>query len=106
MTATIVGALYIGRKLGFDQNFRFLMASGNAVCGSTAIAATAPVIDADDKDKGISITIVNVTGIFLMFLLPVITGFLYNNNVFTNFGNDRWYYCNCRTSCCQWGYGQ
>ena len=39
------------------------MASGNAVCGSSAIAATAPVIEADDKDKGISITIVNITGI-------------------------------------------
>ena len=33
MTITIVGALYIGKKLGFGQNFRFMMASGNAVCG-------------------------------------------------------------------------
>ena len=78
MTVTIVGALYIGKKLGFSDNFRYLMASGNAVCGSSAIAATAPVIDADDKDKGIAITIVNVTGIFLMFLLPVICQWLYN----------------------------
>ena len=51
MTATIIGALYIGKKLGFAQNFRFLMASGNAVCGSSAIAATAPVIDADDNEE-------------------------------------------------------
>ena len=78
MTITIIGALYIGKKLGFGQNFRFMMASGNAVCGSSAIAATAPVIDADDKEKGIVITIVNVTGIFLMFLLPLIANFLYN----------------------------
>lgn len=78
MSITIVGALYIGKKLGFDQNFRMLMASGNAVCGSSAIAATAPVIEANDIDKGISITVVNLTGIFLMFLLPLISGFLYN----------------------------
>lgn len=78
MTVTIVAALYIGKKLGFSENFRYLMASGNAVCGSSAIAATAPVIDADDKDKGISITIVNVTGIFLMFILPAISNVLYN----------------------------
>ena len=78
MAITIIGALYIGKKLGFGDNFRYLMASGNAVCGSSAIAATAPVIDADDKDKGISITIVNVTGIFLMFLLPLISQVLYN----------------------------
>lgn len=80
MTATIIGALYIGKKLGFAQNFRFLMASGNAVCGSSAIAATAPVIDADDNDKGIAITIVNVTGIVLMFLLPLLGDILYKND--------------------------
>lgn len=79
MSVTIVGALYIGKKLGFGDNFRYLMAAGNAVCGSSAIAATAPVIDADDKDKGIVITIVNVTGIFLMFLLPFLAGKLYNH---------------------------
>lgn len=56
------------------------MASGNAVCGSSAIAATAPVIDADDNDKGIAITIVNVTGIVLMFLLPLLGDILYKND--------------------------
>ncbi|MBE6072790.1 MAG: putative sulfate exporter family transporter [Clostridium butyricum] len=81
MTITIIGALYIGKRLGFSQNFRFLMASGNSVCGSSAIAATAPVIDADDKEKGIVITIVNVTGIFLMFLLPIIAQFLYKHSL-------------------------
>lgn len=81
MSITIVGAMYIGKKLGFSQNFRMLMASGNAVCGSSAIAATAPVIDASDDDKGIAITVVNITGIFLMFLLPVICGYLYNHEV-------------------------
>ncbi len=79
MTVTIIGTLYIGKKLGFGQNFRFLMASGNAVCGSSAIAATAPVIDAEDKEKGIAITIVNVTGIFLMFIIPVLTKYLYHH---------------------------
>ena len=68
-----------GKKLGFSQNFRMLMASGNAVCGSSAIAATAPVIDASDEDKGIAITVVNITGIFLMFLLPVLSRYLYNH---------------------------
>ena len=72
MTITIVGAMYIGKKLGFSQNFRMLMASGNAVCGSSAIAATAPVIDASDEDKGIAITVV-------MFLLPVLSRYLYNH---------------------------
>ena len=81
MAVTIVGAIYIGKKLGFSENFRYLMASGNAVCGSSAIGATAPVIDADDKEKGIAITIVNVTGVVLMLLLPVLAGILYNHEL-------------------------
>lgn len=72
MVITITFAILIGKKLGFSQNFSFLMASGNAVCGSSAIAATAPVIEADDNEKGIAITIVNVTGTVLMLLLPLI----------------------------------
>ena len=80
MIITIAGVLYIGKKLGFSNNFRYLMASGNAVCGSSAIAATAPVIDADDNEKGIVITIVNVIGIVLMFLLPIIAKFLNNQS--------------------------
>ena len=79
MIITIVFALFIGKKLGFSENFRFLMASGNAVCGSSAIAATAPAIDADDNDKGITITIVNVTGTVLMLLLPLIASALFNS---------------------------
>lgn len=81
MSITIVFAMYIGQKLGFGDSFRYLMASGNAVCGSSAIASTAPVVNASDKEKGIAITIVNVTGIFLMFLLPIITQILYDHEV-------------------------
>lgn len=72
MLITIIFAIFIGKKLGFSENFRFLMATGNAVCGSSAIAAVAPVIEADDNDKGITITMVNVTGTVLMILLPLI----------------------------------
>ncbi|WP_122640438.1 YeiH family protein [Romboutsia sp. Marseille-P6047] len=81
MSITLIGVIYIGNKLGFSKNFSYLMASGNAVCGSSAIAATAPVIDADDREKGIAVTIVNVTGIVLMFLLPLLTQLLYKNNI-------------------------
>lgn len=79
MSLTIIAALVIGKKLGFNENFRYLMASGNAVCGSSAIAATASVIDAEEDDKGISIAIVNFTGVILMLLLPVISDIIYNH---------------------------
>lgn len=79
MTLTISACYFIGRKLGFAKKFSLLMCAGNAVCGSSAIGTVAPIVDADSKDKGISITIVNVTGTILMVVLPIITGILYNH---------------------------
>ncbi|MGG7058392.1 YeiH family protein [Clostridium tertium] len=79
MTLTIVTTYWIGRKLKFNEKYCLLMASGNAVCGSSAIGATAPVVKANDSDKVIAITIVNVIGTILMILLPFITAALYNN---------------------------
>lgn len=78
MLITIIFAILIGKKLGFSENVCFLMASGNAVCGSSAIAATAPVIGADDDEKVITITIVNVTGTVLMILLPFIAKMVFS----------------------------
>ena len=79
MALTITAAYFIGRKLGFGKKFSLLMCAGNAVCGSSAIASVAPVVGADSKDKGISITIVNVTGTIMMFLLPLISLWLYQH---------------------------
>ena len=81
MALTITAAYWIGRRMGFGKKFSLLMGAGNAVCGSSAIATVSPVVEADSKDKGISITIVNVTGTILMVLLPLITGFVYQHEV-------------------------
>ena len=79
MTLTICICYFIGKKLGFSKKFSLLMCAGNAVCGSSAIGTVAPIVDADRKDKGISITIVNVTGTILMVVLPFLTALLYNH---------------------------
>lgn len=79
MTLTICICYFIGKKLGFSKKFSLLMCAGNAVCGSSAIGTVAPIVDADSKDKGISITIVNVTGTILMVVLPFLTALLYNH---------------------------
>ncbi|MFR7591669.1 MAG: YeiH family protein [Longibaculum sp.] len=79
MTCTLSICYFIGKRLGFTKKFRLLMCAGNAVCGSSAIGTVAPIVDADSKDKGISITIVNVTGTILMVVLPILTGFLYHH---------------------------
>lgn len=80
MAGTIVAAYYIGRKLLFSENMSLLMAGGNAVCGSSAIASIAPAIHAKDEEKGQIITLVNLLGTILMLLLPIISGLLYGTD--------------------------
>lgn len=86
MILTISITYFIGRKLKFTKKFSLLMSTGNAVCGSSAIAAVTPVIDSDSKDRAISITMVNITGTILMFVLPVLASFLYSDEVLKTSG--------------------
>ncbi len=81
MAVTVIGTILIGKCMKFGIDFTLLMASGNGVCGSSAIASTAPVINAHSKDKGIAITMVNVTGTVLMILLPFLSMPLYQNEL-------------------------
>ncbi|KRK99891.1 hypothetical protein FD04_GL000014 [Secundilactobacillus odoratitofui DSM 19909 = JCM 15043] len=73
MTITICGAMLLGKLLHFSEGMTLLMAGGNAVCGSSAIAAITPAIEARDEDKRLAVTLVNLMGTILMLSLPVIS---------------------------------
>ncbi|MGX6978083.1 YeiH family protein [Vagococcus elongatus] len=79
MTLTILFVYQLGKMLQFDKSFSLLMCAGNAVCGSSAIGTVAPIIEANEKDKGISITTVNLTGTVLMMVLPILTSWFYHH---------------------------
>ncbi|BCA84503.1 membrane protein [Enterococcus saigonensis] len=70
MSTVIIAAYTLGRKLGFNEKMSLMMAGGNAVCGSSAIGAIAPTIEADDTEKGQIITLVNLLGTVMMLTLP------------------------------------
>ena len=72
MTGTIFFTYKIGQRIGFNQTTSLLMAGGNAVCGSSAIASIAPGIHAKEEEKGQIITLVNLLGTVMMLTLPFI----------------------------------
>ncbi|WP_434351325.1 YeiH family protein [Trichococcus flocculiformis] len=80
MGLTIFVTYRLGKVFGFGKRFSLLMGAGNAVCGSSAIGTVSPVVQADNKEKGISITIVNLTGTALMILLPLLGAVLYGSD--------------------------
>ncbi|MDF0479249.1 putative sulfate exporter family transporter [Vagococcus sp. PNs007] len=80
MIGTIFFTYQLGKILGFNRKFTLLMSAGNAVCGSSAIGTVSPIVGSDEKDKGISITIVNLTGTILMVALPILTSLIYQHD--------------------------
>ncbi|MFH0261979.1 YeiH family protein [Vibrio barjaei] len=76
IVVTIVGTLVIGwflaRRMGLDKQTGYLISSGTAICGGSAIAAVAPAINADDEKIGIALATVFVLNSVALFVFPVI----------------------------------
>lgn len=72
----LVLMLFLTRWLGLTAKLGTLLAVGTAICGGTAIVATAPVIEAEEKDVVFSVATVTLLGLVAMVGLPIIGHFL------------------------------
>lgn len=71
VVACAIGAGYgLGRLLGLAHRPAVLIACGNAICGNSAIAAVAPVIDADARDVSSAIAFTAILGVAVVLALP------------------------------------
>ncbi len=62
----------LGRLLRLPHRMAVLIACGNAICGNSAIAAVAPVIDADAEDVSAAIAFTAVLGVGVVLVLPLL----------------------------------
>ena len=74
--STMLSSLYVGKLMGFSQPFSLLMGAGNAICGSSAIAAVSPLVESNEEEVGLSISTVNLLGTFGIFFLPIMVQLL------------------------------
>ncbi|MDN3613369.1 YeiH family protein [Vibrio gallaecicus] len=76
IVVSILGTLSVGwilaRKMGLEKTTGYLISSGTAICGGSAIAAVAPAIKADDEQIGLALATVFVLNSIALFLFPVI----------------------------------
>lgn len=77
----IVVGFGVGRALGLNPRMALLVACGNAICGNSAIAAVAPVIDADGKEVAASIAFTAVLGVIVVLALPMLGGLIHLNGL-------------------------
>ncbi len=68
---TFALVILVGRILGVGSKLSYLLASGTAICGGTAIAATGPVIKAKPEELTTAITIVFLLNAIAIILFPI-----------------------------------
>ncbi|MGY3591240.1 putative integral membrane protein (TIGR00698 family) [Bradyrhizobium sp. USDA 4341] len=74
VTVVIMLAVTYGlsRILGLKTKLAILIACGNSICGNSAIAAVAPVIEADGDDIASSISFTAILGVLMVLGLPLL----------------------------------
>jgi uncharacterized integral membrane protein (TIGR00698 family) len=58
--------------LGVKQKISFLITAGTAICGGSAIAAVAPVIDADEEETAVSLGTIFILNSIALLIFPAI----------------------------------
>jgi uncharacterized integral membrane protein (TIGR00698 family) len=76
VVVAIASSYAICRLLGLPLRMSILVACGNSICGNSAIAAVAPIIDADSDDVASSIAFTAVLGVVTVLCLPLLVPLL------------------------------
>ena len=70
---TMIIGMFIGRKLlKVDRDTAYLISSGTAICGGSAIAAVGPVLKAKDSEMSVALATIFVLNAIALFIFPVL----------------------------------
>jgi len=84
ITFALALGLLLGKLLIIEKTQSFLITAGTAICGGSAIAALAPVTDANEEQMAVSLGTVFVLNSVALFLFPPIGALLHLSQ--TQFG--------------------
>ena len=73
VVGTMLIGWFIGRKLmKVDRNTSYLISSGTAICGGSAIAAVGPVVKAKDAEMSVALGTIFILTAIALFIFPAI----------------------------------
>lgn len=70
IATSLITAWAVGKMLGLGRDTTILVGVGSSICGGSAIAATAPVIKADDADVAKAISVVFFYNVLAALIFP------------------------------------
>ncbi|MDE6283039.1 MAG: putative sulfate exporter family transporter [Muribaculaceae bacterium] len=73
---SVIGVMAFGVMLGYwlhiQRKTAYLISSGTAICGGSAIAAVGPVLKADDHEMAVSLGVIFILNAIALFIFPPI----------------------------------
>lgn len=76
IAGTLLSGLLLGKLLKIEKKTSYLISTGTAICGGSAIAAISPVIEAQEKQISVALGTIFILNSIALFLFPVIGHFL------------------------------
>lgn len=77
IATALVLVTVVNRAVGLPRRLGTLVAVGTAICGNTAIVATAPVIGADEDETSYAVGCITVFGLLALVLYPYLSHALF-----------------------------
>ncbi len=76
---SVVSVMVLGCMFGYwmhiNRKTAYLISSGTAICGGSAIAAVCPVLHADEKEMAVSLGVIFILNAIALFIFPPIGHF-------------------------------
>jgi uncharacterized integral membrane protein (TIGR00698 family) len=72
LSVSLLGAWFIGSRMGIGRKLTSLVGVGTGICGGSAIAAVAPIISADDDEIAFSISTIFLFNVLAVLVFPLL----------------------------------
>lgn len=73
---SVIGVMFLGVLLGYwlhiNRKTAYLISSGTAICGGSAIAAVGPVLKANENEMAVSLGVIFILNSIALFIFPPI----------------------------------
>lgn len=80
ISTSLIVSFILCKKMKIHKDISILVGVGSSICGGSAIAATAPVIEADDEDVAQAISVIFLFNIIAALLFPTLGSLLHLSN--------------------------
>lgn len=72
VAVVMVAGIIIGRMMNVNEKNAYLISSGTAICGGSAIAAVGPVLKANEHEMAVSLGVIFILNAIALFVFPPI----------------------------------